>query len=123
MLVCPILAGKPSENGEQHPQSDGYSDAPSEPRVSFQTVTHPARRQSISQGPSVLPGSPPAGATGEDVIHMHNELIRGEPVERKLLGELARRKISGCVCLRSLIPALVDLIVGLQLGTQDRRWR
>lgn len=31
-------------------------------------------------------GTPPAGATGEDVIHMHNELIRGESVEPILLG-------------------------------------
>jgi hypothetical protein len=38
------------------------------------------------------PRTPPARAAGEDVIHMHNELIRGEPVEpiflKGFLGEL-----------------------------------
>lgn len=45
--------------------------------------------------------TPTAGATGEDIIHMHNELIRGESVEPILLGALL-----GELCTINLIRRL-----------------
>lgn len=58
-------------------------------------------------------GTPPAGATGEDVIYMHNELIRGESVEPILLGG----RLLGGLCAIDLIGRLwLDQLAALRLA-------
>jgi hypothetical protein len=90
------------------------------------------RSQSLAKVPPDAPSvwcasyrTPPADATGEDVIHMHNELIRGESVEPillgdRLLGELCAIDLIRRLWLDQRAPFLLAAVHRLRLG---RCWR
>ena len=90
------------------------------------------RPQPLAEVPACPPsarcashGTIPAGATSEDVIHMHNELIRGESVEPillgdRLLGELCAITLIGRLWLDQLAPVLLAVVCCLQLARWGR---
>lgn len=124
-----VLAREGSQGAEQHPQSDRESRRAGEPGM---------RSQPLAEVPPGSPNArcashrtPPAGATGEDVIHMHNELIRGESVEPillgALLGELRTINLIHRLWLDQLAPFLLGVARCLRLPfglrRRERCWR